>query len=175
MDPPVRNANEHLRIVITRVEWVRKHTATLDDFKADLTELDGDVTAIKAKTDNLNFTGDDVKATLDGEAPNLDISTLATQAKLTEVDEKLDDMNPVLNLSPRWVGELRHNGARRTGGFGIFGQSNMALNTAAQGGSRIVVIYAIDGIDDIVAGVVRLTRSGFLDPCLLYTSPSPRD
>ena len=160
LNPPVRDANEHLRVVITRVEWVRKHTASIGDFKADTSDLP----AIKAKTDQLNFTGDDVKATLDGEAPNLDISTLATQAKLTEVDEKLDDMNPVLNLSPRWAAELRHNGATRTGGFGIFGQTPMALNTAPQGGSRIVVIYAIDGIDDIVAGVVHLTRSGFLDP-----------
>ena len=164
MDPPVRNANEHLRIVVTRVEWVRKHTASLDDFKADVGELDADVTAIKAKTDGLNFTGDDVKATLDGEAPNLDISTLATQAKLTEVDEKLDDMNPVLNLSPRWLGKLEHNGATQSGSFGIFGQNSQSLNTAPQGGSRVVVIYAIDGIDDIVAGVVKLTRSGFLDP-----------
>ena len=164
MDPPVRNAQEHLRIVVTRVEWVRKHTATLDDFKADVTELDADVTAIKAKTDGLNFTGDDVKATLDGEAPNLDINTLATQAKLTEVDEKLDDMNPVLNLVPRWIGHLTHNGATRGGSFGIFGGGLMALNTAAQGGSRVVSIYAIDGIDDIVAGIVKLTRTGFLDP-----------
>ena len=165
MDPPVRNANEHLRIVVTRVEWVRKHTATLDDFKADLTELDGDVTAIKAKTDGLNFTGDDVKATLDGEAPNLDISTLATQAKLTEVDEKLDDMNPVLNILPYYVNRFGYNG----GGSDdthilneiIFGGAGIQTFTRAVGGSRIILIYAVDGIDDFVHGIVKLTRSGF--------------
>ena len=51
MDPPVRNANEHLRIVITRIEWVRKHTASIDDFKADVSNLDVAVSSRLAAAD----------------------------------------------------------------------------------------------------------------------------
>ena len=51
MDPPVRNADEHLRIVITRVEWVRKHTAVIDDFKANVGNLDVPVSSRLAAAD----------------------------------------------------------------------------------------------------------------------------
>ncbi len=36
----VRNANEYLRIVITSIEWVTRHEATLADFRADLSAID---------------------------------------------------------------------------------------------------------------------------------------
>ena len=73
-------------------EEVTTDTASRDASKADVSRLDvnvssrlatsgytapppdntSDITAIKAKTDSLNFTGDDVKATLDGEEVTTD-------------------------------------------------------------------------------------------------------
>ena len=153
----MRNAQEHLRIVITRVEWVRKHTASLDDFKADVGELDADVTAIKAKTDGLNFTGDDVKATLDGETAVTDTSSL---------EAKLDDMDPVIITKPRYLSSYYRNGAGVTGepADAIYERTGtVGLKTAGQGGSQAIWVFAIDDIDDYTKGVVKFTRSGMLN------------
>ncbi len=36
----IRSADDYLRVVITSVEWVTRHEATVDDFKADLSAID---------------------------------------------------------------------------------------------------------------------------------------
>ena len=69
------------------------------------------VAAIKAKTDLLNFTGTDVKATLDGEevvtdtasrdASKANVSTLATKAELASVVANLSTFNPASDTVAR--------------------------------------------------------------------------
>jgi hypothetical protein len=74
--------------------------AFVDYIDASISTVDTVVDAIKAKTDGLNFTGTDVKATLDGEevvtdaasrtASKADVSGLATAANLATVDTVVD-------------------------------------------------------------------------------------
>lgn len=82
---------------------------TLEDtdryVSADFTANDFALSAVKTKTDQLNFTGDDVKATLDGEevttdsasriASKADVSSLATSAALTVTDGVADAIKTV--------------------------------------------------------------------------------
>ena len=119
-----------------------------------------DITAIKAKTDQLNFVGDDVKSTLDGEevttdiasrnASKTDISSIST--KQTEMDGKLDRMNPIISITPRTGSRRQYNGATLVR-EGVF-------QTTPQGGSWVIRGYRIDNIDDFVHATVKFTRSG---------------
>ena len=47
LNPRVHGADDHLRIVVTRLEWASSHPATLNDFRADLTALENRVTAAR--------------------------------------------------------------------------------------------------------------------------------
>ena len=80
----------------------------VNDFKADITTLNNNTTAIKNQTDKLRFTGNDIKATLDGEEVDIgkvkgvtvtsiadfktDVSTL--NSNTTAIKAKTDNLPP---------------------------------------------------------------------------------
>lgn len=82
--------------VSTRAQDIADRDQIISEVDANETKIDTlqtDVTAVKGKTDQLNFTGSDVKATLDGELVNLadDAITSDKYDETTAYPVKLDD------------------------------------------------------------------------------------
>lgn len=103
-----------------------------------------DITAIKAKTDSLNFTGTDVKATLDGETVGLSASQSGTTFASLTVTGQLavqDGVDVSASTTNRSAVNLTGNGTgaglKATGGGGVTGaQGILAVGGASSAGGN---------------------------------------